>query len=635
MLPDTELNEPVYEHLLEGVQRPEDDDWDRDTDTSSQQTRYDDPENLSAPPPLTPQPQTTIAEEGQTQTASEIMSDWFLLEILGVILSAGLLIAMVVVLNTRNKHPQPHWRYMSLNSLVSWMSTLSKACILFSVNKALGQLKWVWFAQTSRPVFDIRTFDSASRGPFGGIALVWTLRARHFAVIGCLAVLLALGFDPFSQNLIHYSKRWSSMMHMRHWLPMSLTIILLPRWSWHSHVIMIVDPALMSNVYNSLLNTDQTKPWAIPRYICTSSNCTWKPVASLEAQASCANITDRLTRSCERVEKGMNCTVSLPKSNTTAWYLKDGTYSLKFVVDVVNVDKASMYTNESYVMPIQFIAQRENTTDHRVQSRQDMEWEATECTIQPVVRSFRASVINSVYREETLAVWANGTATGINDSTTAPKWTLQPPWGPDLGVTQPNQKFELDIRQTEQSIELFLKAIFSGSYLVGLIHSTFYPASRDYAGADILRALWGGGIVGCGDELAGRLNCSMQNVAEAISKTFRDSAYIKAKSNPDHAEMARGDSLVSVTYISVHWEWIALPALVWVLGTLVVIGTWWKTRRTKAPKWNNDPLPLLFLYHDRINQGPGGGSQVEDEASKLGKLRVKLYKSEQRVVLGR
>jgi hypothetical protein len=27
---------------------------------------------------------------------------------------------------------------------------------------------------------------------------------RHFAVIGGLAVILALGFDPFIQNLIHY-----------------------------------------------------------------------------------------------------------------------------------------------------------------------------------------------------------------------------------------------------------------------------------------------------------------------------------------------------------------------------------------------------------------------------------------------
>ena len=30
------------------------------------------------------------------------------------------------------------------------------------------------------------------------------VRARHFAIIGALATILAIGFDPFNQNLIHY-----------------------------------------------------------------------------------------------------------------------------------------------------------------------------------------------------------------------------------------------------------------------------------------------------------------------------------------------------------------------------------------------------------------------------------------------
>ena len=30
---------------------------------------------------------------------------------------------------------------------------------------------------------------------------------RHFAVLSCSAVILALGFDPFVQNLVHYQQK--------------------------------------------------------------------------------------------------------------------------------------------------------------------------------------------------------------------------------------------------------------------------------------------------------------------------------------------------------------------------------------------------------------------------------------------
>lgn len=51
---------------------------------------------------------------------------------------------------------------------------------------------------------DLGPFDVASRGVYDCAGLVWRLRARHFAALGSLAVILAIAFDPFTQNLIHY-----------------------------------------------------------------------------------------------------------------------------------------------------------------------------------------------------------------------------------------------------------------------------------------------------------------------------------------------------------------------------------------------------------------------------------------------
>ena len=107
-----------------------------------------------------------------------LVSKYFIFELLTVFLSTALLIAIVVVLASYNHHPQPHWGYMSLNSLISWLSTISKACVLFAISESLGQLKWLWFTQKSQPMSDLQSFDAASRGLFGSAMLIWNLRAR-------------------------------------------------------------------------------------------------------------------------------------------------------------------------------------------------------------------------------------------------------------------------------------------------------------------------------------------------------------------------------------------------------------------------------------------------------------------------
>ncbi|KAL4995196.1 hypothetical protein BDV10DRAFT_188312 [Aspergillus recurvatus] len=94
-------------------------------------------------------------------------SDCFVWEMITTVLSAGVLIALVVALAMYDDRPQPDWKYISINSLIWRMTTISRACILFSVSEALGQLK-------------------------------------HFAVLSSLAIILALGFEPFAQNLFGY-----------------------------------------------------------------------------------------------------------------------------------------------------------------------------------------------------------------------------------------------------------------------------------------------------------------------------------------------------------------------------------------------------------------------------------------------
>lgn len=105
-------------------------------------------------------------------------SDWFVWEALAMTLSLAFLIAIIVILSRYNNRPQPSWNYMSLNSLVSWLSTFSKGCALFAISETIGQLKWTWLSKQTRPVSHLRTFDSASRGLYGSAELIWSLQSR-------------------------------------------------------------------------------------------------------------------------------------------------------------------------------------------------------------------------------------------------------------------------------------------------------------------------------------------------------------------------------------------------------------------------------------------------------------------------
>jgi hypothetical protein len=84
------------------------------------------------------------------------------------------------------------------------MLIFSKTSILLVTAEGLSQLKWTWFSK-ARSLNDVVTFDIASRGPSGAIALLLSLKLKHLlASIGAFITVLALATDPFAQQIIRY-----------------------------------------------------------------------------------------------------------------------------------------------------------------------------------------------------------------------------------------------------------------------------------------------------------------------------------------------------------------------------------------------------------------------------------------------
>jgi len=85
--------------------------------------------------------------------------DWWIWEIIGVVMSAAAICAIIGLLASLDGQKLPNWGFtipektirgkiipertviIGLNSVISWISTVGKICILIPITKGIGQLK--------------------------------------------------------------------------------------------------------------------------------------------------------------------------------------------------------------------------------------------------------------------------------------------------------------------------------------------------------------------------------------------------------------------------------------------------------------------------------------------------------------
>jgi len=108
-----------------------------------------------------------------------------------------------------------HFYGVTLNSLVSLLSTVSKGWLMLVLAEAISQWKWILFSSRRRLLIDFNTIDIASRGPLGSFWLLWRTkgmwvpldrptdwRRLNFSEHSC-ALVLWQQFSPL--DLIHLS----------------------------------------------------------------------------------------------------------------------------------------------------------------------------------------------------------------------------------------------------------------------------------------------------------------------------------------------------------------------------------------------------------------------------------------------
>jgi|SRR5687767_6179973 hypothetical protein len=83
------------------------------------------------------------------------------------------MIAKVVILLHFDNKELPSWPLsVNLNTLIALLSILQRAALLLIVAEIIGQIKWFWFAERTRPLLQLHEFDEASRSVLGVLRLI-------------------------------------------------------------------------------------------------------------------------------------------------------------------------------------------------------------------------------------------------------------------------------------------------------------------------------------------------------------------------------------------------------------------------------------------------------------------------------
>lgn len=340
-----------------------------------------------------------------------------------------------------------------------------------------------------------------------------------------------------------------------------------------------------------------------------------------------------LTRSASdqiKIKFEFNCTVSLP-NGIEAYHSNNGVRAESNALAVGVPNTPTVYTNQTFLVLQRLEAAVANTVaGGNVYGAilKNGTYVATECALEPIVRSVSTFVDHSQYGEHTLAEWDS--VNKYNDigevSNQTFGYVLAPDWNEDLGM-HPGQNFTIS-PNARDSINDFITGLFSGfAYTADLTYSYSRTTSNDrYATADAVDTILYGNISGCNDLRTERFRCAMNNIASAMSKSFRDQAYVRDKTTTD---MAKGITKANAIIVDIRWQWLTLPLLFWLLTAVSWAGAAWKTRRASIPKWSDNPLPLLFLYRhygeDARTEEMEGGLSSQAYVQRANQIEAQLH----------
>ncbi|KAF7538973.1 hypothetical protein G7054_g2526 [Neopestalotiopsis clavispora] len=585
------------------------------------------------------------------------------LEAFSILGSALALIGMVILLAECDRKPIFSWHGVSLNTIISILSTASKACLLLTVDVAISQWKWIMFSHECRVLNDFGVIDSASRGPLGSLRLLWKLRGLNWTVrSGAIVIILSLAIDPFSQQLVqlkqevvYTSDSATSVNRAVKYFKGSLFFLTQSDNGIYSSdwATADADYLMQSSVYSGLSRPEDDVFQQL-NFTCSTGNCTWeRPVESLAVRSRCVDLASVLEKREDnggliasfevirgpsgpgqrayRLPNGLVIdnynTFTFPDTDDELASYYPGILMTAFGTGDPNLTN-SMQDLDTLIWATNFLKVQHPPDKYNRTRWPDLPMQALECGLYYCINRYIPSIKQSILKEST---------ENISFSRAPISWSLlfspnlDSPDSDDLMLTANNQSY--NITQTAvYSISSFFQSLYTS-------HSSLFNQSKH---PDIIEGRLNGFYVWNAPQWQSHssfqyspsvmqvfwseqdIPALFRAIARSMSNAIRDGA------DDDTKKTVTGSTGVLTTHYHVQWGWIAMHFAVFLSGLGFLIATMVRSRRASPtvliPVWKDDALAALNFGSQL---GPIFGSSdnlkemEEVAATKVGRLQLK------------
>ncbi|KAI0102719.1 hypothetical protein GGR51DRAFT_526750 [Nemania sp. FL0031] len=581
------------------------------------------------------------------KSSGEIWSDTWLWEILSIVLSGVCFALTLALLKIYDQRAPPQIIYgITLNALISILTTFSKSALLVVVAGAISQLKWRWFQNMNgRSILDTQLFDDASRGPWGSVVLLATAHTWSLVSIGALVSISALALDPFAQQLLSYPTRDIIATDAAAQAPNILQATSFAAGNTSRSRL-----EMTNRVVASLWDLE-SEAGGFAAVGCPTGNCAWDDFESLAMCTPCQNRTADIglpdfSLSWD-ASLGREALESIAEGTEPRRYVHWGSFSLYFPTDfqcdidashfstsgVVSLSLSKSYSYPSELdypshlfgasIPYQVYVDNSglNVSTQTVpllrfcyiqlhRAREDgieklAIKEATTCQLIPCVKKYSYSISNGVptlkATGERYGSWSfNASAKmligGISYSPIFPSWI-------DLGggnrqipdpsnETYPPRSFRIDKFNIDQFREI--GNLFQGEILAtdkfaddkrnSVSNTSGVQFKQEFfRGSDSYPDAGSSQLQQIVDN--GGLSWFMSTIAARLSKYMREKDGIPVL----------GRSYTTITIVQVRWPWVSLLAVVWSCAATFLMLTMWICHGSDWVLWKTSSLP--WIYH--------------------------------------
>ncbi|MCJ1284554.1 hypothetical protein MMC26_003887 [Xylographa opegraphella] len=515
---------------------------------------------------------------------------WWFWEILTIALSIAATAAMAVVLLEFDSRPPPELPSgVTLNAIVSLLSTVAKAPVLAVVSTCLGNLKWQWF-KIPRALKDFEAFDNASRGPYGAFQMIIRSHLLHTATVGAVITLLALLVDPFIQQVITYPL-----------LPIPTSNATVPRAQMYDAHIYIpnldsginigpefgMKAAIYKGIFTSASPSD-VKP------DCATGNCTFPLFDTLAICSRCVNVID-LTTSIEHNPADEGCGSSFVYVQTNYTYVLPGSTNVEIssctsagdfvsgvaMVSTVDVSESISSSILGISNPItslailQFPGENAEGYQGTYRNATPLAWE---CALYYCLNTYNVSVVNNNATTKLVSTYHSETGTPIPYSSLedTTEGILQRP--SNSTVTTGNSTFWIQ-NGTVAALSQYMNYTLSGQFQT---ENTEVPYGTFVN--DVMEAL----------NVTADIGSLMDGLAVSMTNYLRQSANSGAESQ------AQGTAYSLIVHVHIRWAWLALSGLLIAPAIGLLVTTMILSMRKGLPIWKSSSM-------DTILHGPDNG----------------------------